>query len=158
MKIKMLGFIAAFFLNFFSISVSAQTTIPTGKARLIEFTNDNAQFSVPDGKAWIIYSVFSYYLVDGVMKYDEYFKEDRLKDELEVRVFLKDLNGVEKTNLIKNVYGLQLYRSVTELTGISYPIIFTEKTTFNLILIKGELSKKKLYNGAGYISLMEIDN
>ena len=158
MKIKMFVFIATFFLNFYSIFVSAQITIPTGKARLIEFTNANAQFSVPEGKAWIIYSVFSDYAVDGVMKYEEYFKEDRLKDELGVRVFLKDLNGVEKTNLIKNVYGPQLYRSNTIATGISYPIIFTEKTTFNLILLKGDLSKIKLYKGAGYISLMEIDN
>jgi hypothetical protein len=146
------------FLCVFSLSSIAQTTTPNGKAQLIEFNNTTANFSVPDGKTWVIYNIFSDYTVDGVMKYNEYDKKNRYEGGLDIRIFLKDLNGVEKTNYVKNFFGTQLYRSTNASTVIPYPIIFPEKTTFNLIVLKGELGILQLHGGTGYISLIEVDN
>lgn len=148
MKSKLTIFIATLFLCVWTSSVTAQTTIPKGKAQLIEFTNETAKFTVPEGKTWIIYSIFSEYVVD----IDEY------SNSLDIRIFLKDLNGIEKTNYVKNIYGTQLYRSTNVSTVIPYPIIFPEKTSFNLIILKGDLGKLQLYGGKAYISLVETDN
>ena len=77
---------------FFSIvsNSNAQTAIPNGKVKLIEFTNDSANFNIPEGKAWIIYSVFSDYIVDGVIKFNDYEKKNLLDNSLDVRIFVKD--------------------------------------------------------------------
>jgi hypothetical protein len=157
MKTKMLFFIITHFFVF-SLDLSAQSTIPKGKAQLIEFTNANAKFTVPEGKTWVLYNVFSDYVVDGVMKTDDYTKKIVFSDDKPVRIFLKELNGVEKTNYLMNVYGTQFYHSNTFSTGISYPLLFPEKTSFGLILLKGSTGYLQLYNGAGYISLIEVDN
>jgi len=158
MNLKMTVFIVTLFLSVCSLSGNAQTTIPKGKAQLIEFTNATAKFTVPDGKTWIIYSIFSEYVVDGVVKIDEYSKKNTYSGAIDIRIFLKDLNGVEKTNYVKNIYGTQLYRSTNASTVIPYPIIFPEKTTFNLIILKGDLGNLQLFGGAAYISLIEVDN
>lgn len=158
MKSKLTIFLATLFLSVLTLSGNAQTTMPKGKAQLIEFTNATAKFTVPEGKTWIIYSIFSEYVVDGVVKIDEYSKKNTYSGSLDIRIFLKDLNGIEKTNYVKNIYGTQLYRSTNASTVIPYPIIFPEKTTFNLIILKGDLGNLQLYGGAAYISLIEVDN
>lgn len=142
----------------FLLNSNAQTAIPNGKVKLIEFTNESANFEIPEGKSWIIYNIFSDYLVDGELKYNEYKKANLLENSLDVRVFIKDLNGVEKTNYLKNIYGTQLYRSTNASTVIPYPIIFPEKTLFSLIILKGDIGSLQLHNGKGYISLIEIEN
>lgn len=129
-----------------------------GKVKLIEFTNDSANFNIPEGKAWIIYNVFSDYIVDGVVKFNDYAKKNFLDEPLDVRIFVKDLNGIEKTNYLNNIYGTQLYRSTNASTVIPYPIMFPEKTTFSLIILKGDIGTLQLHNGKAYISLIEIDN
>ena len=158
MKSKLTIFLAALFLSVCTLSGNAQTSLPKGKAQLIEFTNATAQFTVPEGKSWFIYSVFSEYVVDGVVKFNEYTKTNEYANSLDIRIFIKDMNGTEKTNYIKNIYGTQLYRSTDASTVIPYPIIFPEKTTFNLIILKGDLGSLKLYGGKAYISLLEVDN
>jgi len=158
MKSKLTVFLATLFLSVCTLSGNAQTSIPKGKAQLIEFTNETAQFRVPEGKSWFIYSIFSDYVVDGVVKFNEYTKTNEYTDDLDIRIFLKDLNGTEKTNYIKNIYGTQLYRSSNASTVIPFPVIFPEKTTFNLIVLKGGLGTLKLHNGKAYISIMEVDN
>ncbi len=158
MKLKLKLIIVTLFASVWTSSVNAQTTIPKGKAQLIEFTNTTANFTVPDGKTWIIYSIFSEYVVDGVVKFDEYSKMNIYDKSLDIRIFLKDLNGIEKTNYIKNIYGTQLYRSTNASTVIPYPIIFPEKTIFSLSILKGDLGSLQLYGGAAYISLIEVDN
>ena len=140
------------------LPVKAQTDVPKGKAQLIEFTNETAKFTVPDGKTWLVYSVFSDYCTGGTIKYNEYSKENELDGAKEIRIFLKDMNGIEKTNLTKNIYGVQLFRSSDASTVIPYPIILPEKTTFNLIILKGDLGNPQLYNGKAYISLIETEN
>ena len=132
------------------ISVNAQALFPKGEAQLIEFTNTSAKFEVPKGKTWIIYSMFS----------------DHTVDWLDVRIFLKDLNGVEKTNYAKNIFGPQFYWSAassavatfTATPSVPYPIVFPENTSFSLIILKGQFGKIQPHNGKGYISLIEIDN
>ena len=158
MKLKLKLLIVTLFLSTLTSSVNAQSNVPKGKVQLIEFTNETAKFTVPEGKTWFIYSVFSEYVVDGVVKFDEYSKKNSYDNSLDIRIFLKDLNGIEKTNYIKNIYGTQLYRSTNASTVIPYPIIFPEKTTFNLIIHKGDLGSLQLYGGKAYISLVETDN
>jgi len=158
MNLKMTVFIVTLFLSIFSVSGNAQTTIPKGKAQLIEFTNETGKFTVPEGKTWHMYSIFSDYVADGTVKYDEYTKENQLVGEKDIRIFLKDLNGIEKTNYVKNIYGTQLFRSLNSSTVIPYPLIFPERTSFNLIILKGNMGNLQLYGGKAYISLMETDN
>jgi len=143
-----------------SLKTSAKiSTVSKGSnAKLIAFDNGNASFTVPEGKRWEIVNVFSDYVVGGVVEYDEYLKKNELNNTSSIRIFIKDLNGVEKTNLVKHIYGTQLYRSSGGLSGFSYPIIFPEKTTFNLIVVKGDLGNLEMFDGEAYISLIEVDN
>ena len=158
MKSKLTIFVVTLFLSVCSLSGNAQATIPKGKAQLIEFTNETAKFTVPEGKTWHVFSIFSDYVVGGKFNYYELVNETetRFEESECVRIFLKDLNGIEKTNYIKNIYATQLFHC--EGAGIPYPIVFPEKTTFNLIILKGNLGFLQLYGGAAYISLIEVDN
>ena len=158
MKSKLTIFVVTLFLSVCSLSGNAQATIPKGKAQLIEFTNETAKFTVPEGKTWHVFSIFSDYVVGGKFNYYELVNETRFEESECVRIFLKDLNGIEKTNYIKNIYGTQLYRSTNASTVIPYPIIFPEKTIFSLSILKGDLGSLQLYGGAAYISLIEVDN
>lgn len=152
-------FIVTLFLSVCTFSSNAQTTTPKGKAQLIEFTNETAKFIVPEGKTWHVYSIFSDYVTGGTVKYSESIKDNILSEKKHIRIFLKDLNGIEKTNYIKNIYGTQLFHSYDTSSAIHYPIIFPEKTTFNLIVLKGDyFGSLQLYGGKAYISLVETDN
>ena len=42
--------------------------------------------------------------------------------------------------------------------NISFPIIFPEKTTFSLVIVKGDLGNLQLHNNSSYISFIEVDN
>jgi hypothetical protein len=139
------------FLCVWSFPINAQTAVPIGKAQLIEFTNATAKFTVPEGKTWIIYSIFSDYITGG--KVDN---RGILIDTEDVRIFIKKLNGVQKTNFVINMYGPQLYRSGKPV--LSYPLVFPEKTTFDLITLKGRIGSLKKYSGKSYLSLVESDN
>jgi hypothetical protein len=135
-----------------AVNVNAQASFPKGKAQLIEFSNDSADFKVPEGKTWVIYSMFSEHTVISPSK--SYLLID-------IRIFLKNINGDEKTNHTKNIYGPLLYWSSATragLTSVPYPIIFPEKTSFSLIILKGSgpLDRMELHNGKAYISLIEI--
>jgi hypothetical protein len=151
MKSKLTIFIVTLFLSIWTSSVNAQTTVPKGKAQLIEFTNANAKFTVPDGKTWVIYNVFSDYMTNVTLSNNRYDGED-------IRIFFKSINGVAKTDLTKNLYGTQLYRSTNASTTVGMPIIMPEKTTFELIITFGSIGKLKLYNSTGYLSIIETDN
>jgi hypothetical protein len=158
MKSKISFFIAVLFLSAITTISSAQTTIPKGKAQLIEFKNSTANFTVPEGKTWVIYNLFSDYVIDGTVKYNERSKKNEYTNSSAIRIFIKDLNGVEKTNYQKNIYGTQLYRSTDASMTIPFPIIFPEKTTFSLVIVKGDLGNLQLHNNSSYISFIEVDN
>ena len=72
MKSKFKNSIAALFLSILSLNSYSQTAIPKGKTQLIEFANATAKFTVPEGKTWIIYSIFSDYVVDGTITVAEF--------------------------------------------------------------------------------------
>jgi hypothetical protein len=151
MKKLFLTLVAFFCLG---VTVNAQASFLKSKAQLIEFTNDSANFTVPEGKTWVIYSIFSDHTVISPSK--SYLLID-------IRIFLKNINGDEKTNYTKNIYGPLLYWSSATragLTSVPYPIIFPEKTSFSLIIFKGSgpLDRMELHNGKAYISLIEIDD
>ena len=60
MKSKMTIFVVTLLLSTWSLTGNAQTTIPKGKAQIIEFNNSTAKFTVPAGKTWYIINLFSY--------------------------------------------------------------------------------------------------
>lgn len=153
MKSKMTFFIVTLFLSVCLLSGNAQTTIPKGKAQLIEFTNATANFTVPEGKTWVIYNTFSDYCTD--MKTDD---RGRLTAS-SIRIFIKSINDVTKTDLTKKIFGTELYRSRDAGKAIRMPIILPEKTKFELILVSGVTFKDyKLFSGIGFMSIIEIDN
>ena len=153
MKSKMTVFIITLFLSVCSLSGNAQTTIPKGKAQLIEFTNATAKFSVPTGKTWILYNAFSDYCTD--MKPTE---EGGLT-AASIRIFIKSINDIPKTDITKKIYGTQLFMSRDAGKTIGMPIILPENTKFELVLIVGDEFKNfKLYTGIGYLSIIETDN
>ena len=158
MKSKLTMLLFTLFISVWSLTGSAQAALPNGKAQLIEFTNATANFTVPEGKTWYIYSIFSDYLTGGTIQYNEHTNEKELDGASEIRIFLKDLNGKEKTIFTKNIYGPQLFRSSDATTVIPYPFILPEKTTFNLLILKGDLGSPQMYGGVGYLNIIETDN
>lgn len=132
---------------------NAQTTIPKGKAQLIEFTNESAKFTVPEGKTWILYNAFSDYCTE--------MKTDAVGGltSISIHIFIKSINDVTKTDLTKLILGTQLYLSKDATKSIGMPIILPEKTKFELILVSGDAFKEyKLFNGTGFMSIIETTN
>tara|TARA_B110000003_G_scaffold274723_1_gene315393 strand:+ start:1000 stop:1731 length:732 start_codon:yes stop_codon:yes gene_type:complete len=130
---------------------SEKTNLIADKAKLIEFSNASAKFVVPDGKTWIIHNVISDYVTN--LRKDSYgtFFTD------EIRIFIKSLNGVSKTNITRRIFGPLLHRT-TGFFGHRFPVVFPEKTTFELITFQGDLESLKKYNGKSYLSLVESSN
>ncbi len=149
---------ALFFV--FSLSFGfAQTVVPSGKAILKEFTNATAHFEVPEGKYWVVYGIFSDYVSGGTIKLDQFTKTNVMENSEEVRIFMKNLNGTQVTDLSKNIFGTQLYRSTNASSVIPFPVVFPEKTSFDLLLVKGEdIASLKEHTGKGFISIMEVNN
>jgi hypothetical protein len=96
-----------------SISISAQI-VPKGKANLIEFNSSNSVFIVPEGKTWYVYNVFCER------------KSVQNTEESPNAIVLKRVN-----NLIFKK-GPLVYLSES---AINFPLIFPEKTTFELEII-----------------------
>ena len=141
MKSKMTIFIVTLFLSFCSLSVIAQSTIPKGKAQLIEFTNVTSNFTVPPGKTWYINNVFSNY-----------------NRELDIKLYIKSLNGTILTDLSKKEYGTLLYHSRDMGFVIQYPIIFPENSTFELIIVSGDWELQSLCDKKAYLNFIETEN
>ncbi len=148
MNLKMTVFIVTLFLSVCSLSGNAQTTIPKGKAQLIEFTNATAKFTVPEGKSWYIYSAF---MDNQIVNYTE-------SNYDMTYILIKSLNGKIHTDLTKNIYGTRLYAGRSGNCNISYPLILPEKTIIEFIILAGEYNKSKLWNGTGYLCIIETDN
>jgi|TARA_R110000737_G_scaffold50895_2_gene71959 hypothetical protein len=123
------------------LPVNAQTTIPKGKAQLIEFSNANAQFTVPAGKTWVVNNVFSNY--------------DRNND---IKVYIKSINGAIMTDLNKKEYGTLLYHSRDMGFVIQYPIILPENTRFELIVISGGWDAQTISGNKAFFNYTEVDN
>ncbi len=128
MKSKLTNLFATLFLCLWAVCANAQTTTSNGKAQLIEFTNATAKFTVPAGKTWVVNNVFS---SSEIEKYEYNY------------IILKKINN---TDYGSNGPVLSNY----ERTSFSYPIIFPEKTTF-------EIQIKDL-NAKAIIIFTEVDN
>jgi hypothetical protein len=153
MKSKLTIFLSTLILSVCTLSGNAQTSLPKGKAQLIEFTNATAQFTVPAGKTWYIYSILTDWSAN-TMKDDrgDYYSDD-------IRVFIKSLNGKVKTDYKTNKMGPQLgSRSTSPSPGTGYPIILPENTSIQLIQLCGDEGKWKEYSGIALISVIEVDN
>jgi hypothetical protein len=75
-----------------------------------------------------------------------------------IRIFIKSLNGVPKTNITRQIFGPLLY-STNDDRGLRFPVVLPEKTTFELIIVQMDTFKSvKKYNGKSYLSLTEASN
>ncbi len=139
MKSKMTSYIVTLFLCICYLSGNAQTTIPKGKAQLIEFTNATAKFTVPLGKTWFINSVFSNHDID-----------------LGIKVYIKSINSTILTDLTKKEYGTLLYNS--RVMDNTRQLIFPENTNFELIILSGDWDVQTICNKKSFLNYVETDN
>jgi hypothetical protein len=146
MKSKLTIFLATLFLSVCTLSGNAQTSLPKGKAQLIEFTNATAQFTVPAGKTWYLYNILTDFETDVKDDKGDYYVYF-------IRVFIKSLNGEVKTDLKTYKMGPQLGGE-----GTGYPIIFPENTSLELIQLYEREEEYKEYSGTAFISVIEVDN
>jgi hypothetical protein len=149
---KKLFLMATMLLTFEALN--AQNTIAKGDAKLLEFKNATAKFIVPEGKTWVIYSAFSDYFTD--LRFDEF--GGNIQES--IHIFIKSMNETIKTDLSKKLFGPSLFTSMENVsTHMGFPIILPEKTSFELILVKGFYFKDlKPYLGTGYLSIVEMSN
>lgn len=141
MKSKLTIFLATLFLSVCTLFGNAQTSMPKGKAQLIEFTNATAKFTVPAGKTWVVNNVFSNY--------------DRNND---IKVFVKSLNGAIMTDLYKQEFGTLLYHSRDPGYVIQYPILLPENTGFELIILSGDWDAQTICGKKAFLNYTEVDN
>ncbi len=146
MKSKIVIFIVTLFLSVCSLSVNAQTTIPKGKAQLIEFTNATSKFTVPAGKTWYIINVFTDYKID--LKYDAAGNKTQ---GLNLDVFVKSLNRTILTDLANNKLG----PIINDKT-----IILPENSEIEFLITSGYWASEPLKqcNAKAYLNLIEVDN
>lgn len=140
---KKIAFVGLFILGFFP-AILAQSS----KTVLLEFTNANAQFTVPAGKSWIINSVFSDYVTDCVKNGDYY-------DCSDIYIFIERLNNVEKTNAANLKYGPLLYRTNNSFST-HLPIHLPAGTNLELVILKGYTGNMEPYNGSAFVSITEV--
>ena len=141
MKSKIFIIVIAFYLSYPSV-LKAQTTLPKGKVKLVEFTNANAKFTVPPGKTWYIYQVLSF---------------AKIKEE-NINVFIKSINNTELTNLSIEKLGPKIYDPVN-IYMIPLPIIFPENTSFSLIITSHkDGSNQTVSDKNAFINYIEITN
>ncbi len=128
--------------------VSAQSQSP----KFIQFNNFSATFEIPAGKSWVIHQIFSNFSAGTLTN------ADGSKSAIPVRIFIKTLNGDIKTDYAGNRYGPQVYQSNSSSATVAYPIVLPEKTTFSLVIVKGDPGNCSAYDGSGYISFYEVTN
>lgn len=129
----------------FSGSVMAQPK----EAKFLQFNNFSADFEVPEGKTWMIQSIFSSSVGELIENIDG------TSTVIPVRIFIKTLNGDIKTDYQGNRFGPQVFQSDNTSATIAYPITLPEGTKFSLVIVTGDPGSCKAFNGTGFITLME---
>ena len=160
MKSKLTIFITTLLLSVCSLSVNAQTTVPKGKAQLIEFTNATAKFTVPAGKTWYIMNIFS--SVATNIKPSTKYPES--KEYEAVRVFIKNIDNYLLTDLSKNKFGPVVYRGPNHERMQPMPIVLPENSKIEFIITSGEwdrngtegIKKNDILNA--FLNYIEADN
>lgn len=158
MKSKLTTFVAVLFLSIWTLSSNAQTTVPKGKAQIIEFTNSTAKFTVPAGKTWYIVNLFSDCSTN--LSYDS---QGNLNSD-DIRIFIKSINGSIITDIANKKYGPVIYRGPNHERMQPLPIILPENSTIELVITSGNWASKNkstmtINNGLkAYLNIVEIEN
>ncbi|MBD3636980.1 MAG: hypothetical protein HUJ25_06505 [Crocinitomicaceae bacterium] len=145
MKTAQLLIVAIFFLSLNGLSQEKE-------AKFLQFNNFSSNFEVPEGKTWVINSIFSSSIGEIIEN------SDGTISTLPVRIFIKTLNGDIKTDYAGNRFGPQVYQSDNTAASVSYPITLPENTKFSLVIVVGNPGNCKAFNGTGYINLYEVTN
>ena len=158
MKSKMTIFVVTLLLSTWSLTGNAQTTIPKGKAQIIEFNNSTAKFTVPAGKTWYIINLFSDCTTNLTYDSEGYLKAD------EIRIFIKSINGSIITDIANKKYGPVIYRGPMHERMQPLPIILPENSTIEFLVTSGDWQAKNksamTINNVlkAYLNIVEIDN
>lgn len=121
-------------------------------AKFVQFNNFTATFEVPAGKTWVIHQIFSGFTSE--VKTDE----NGTVTTLPIRIFIKTLNGDIKTDFEGNRFGPQVFQSDNTAATVAYPLVLPEKTSFSLVLVKGDPGSCSAYDGTAYMSYYEVTN
>jgi hypothetical protein len=132
--------------------ILGSATLQDKKAQFVQFNNFTANFEVPAGKTWVIHQVFSSF--SSELKTNT----DGTKTAVPVRIFIKTLNGDIKTDFAGNRFGPQLFQSTNSAATVAYPLTLPEKTTFSLVIVKGDPGSCSAFDGTGYMSFYEVTN
>lgn len=122
------------------------------EAKFVEFNNFTASFEVPEGKTWVIQTIFSNSVGELITN------EDGTTTESPVRIFIKTMNGNIKTDWQGNRFGPQVYQSNNKAGATSFPLTLPSGTKFSLVIVTGDPGKCKEFNGSGFMSLYEVNN
>lgn len=147
-------------------STKTSTATKSGVVKLVEFSNANASFTVPEGKNWEILNVFCQETGKYTRKVNSYNSE-YYWEFLGLRIYLKELNGVILTDFSKNKIGPRFYRSFDAASSVRN-MIYPEGTTFSFLIASSVSDKDVEKNGAftlkkadskkAYINYIEHDN
>ena len=120
-----------------------------GDAKLIEFTNSSATFTVPMGKTWQIVNIWSDFLINVDVRNQEYD---------DVCIFIKSINGSVQTNLVKLKYGGLAYRGSDNGRSLRQ-IILPENSTITFVIasVKNGAAKEN-NNLTGFLNYIEMTN
>lgn len=119
--------------------------------KFVQFNNFSANFEVPAGKTWVIQQIFSSFTTDVK-------PGDTSATLTPIRIFIKTLNGDIKTDYEGNRFGPQVFQSNNTATTVAYPIVLPEKTSFSLIILKGDPGACSTFDGTAYMSYYEVTN
>jgi hypothetical protein len=148
MKYRLFFSSLAFVFLLLLMSAGSQHKTP----QFVQFNNFSASFEVPLGKTWVINQIFSSFSSEIKTNVDG------TTSPVPVRVFIKTLNGDIKTDFEGNRFGPQVFQSDNTAATVSYPIVLPEKTTFSLVILKGDPGKCSTFDGTGYMSYYEVTN
>ncbi|MEI6764442.1 MAG: hypothetical protein WCM76_02305 [Bacteroidota bacterium] len=141
--------------------LNAQSNYPKGKAKLIEFFNPAAKFTVPAGKTWYVVNIFSDCATDIIVNKND----PGTYNYNEVRIFIKSINGAVLTDIDKKKYGPVVFRGPNHERVQQMPIVLPENTIIEFIITSGDWSStvegSKLVrndNLKAYLNVIETDN
>ena len=152
-----------------SLKTSTKTpaTSKRGVVKLIEFSNANASFTVPEGKRWEIVNVFGDYFASYDKKQRDYDSKYYYATN-HLRIFIKKLNNTTLTDLSKMKVGTCVYRSGFSERAFRMPILLNEKSTISFLITKdlsddvieqtGKFPHVKADSKKAYINYIEYDN
>lgn len=143
------------------MAARAQTVYPKGKAKLIEFFNPSATFTVPAGKTWYIVNVFSNCATDVAVNQ----KDPEYNNYSEVRIFIKRINSTVLTDIEKKKFGTVVFRGPNHERVQQMPLVLPENTVIEFIITSGDWAStvegtKIMKNDAlkAFINYIETDN